>query len=484
MNLRNTSTANDTNKGPGVCMGGKVAAILSTVLLFVHAGSAQTVKQVFAFSSAHSSPTPGWVIPAQGRDGNLYGTTTGLGVTVTDGIVFKATTSGKELALHTFDNIDGAFPFGGVTSATDGSFYGTTANGGNLGFGVLFKITPGGAYKLLHEFSGGSDGAYPNAPPIQGWDGNYYGSTGMATGKGATIYKLTPSGVLTTIFSFKDDGSEGTQIESALLQASDGSLYGVGNSGGAQNCGAIFRISRAGMLLYDYSFPCAAGGAYPAAALIQASDGNFYGTTELGGSGVNCSSGCGIVFKMDKKGPVSILHNFLGGRDDGSDPVAGLVEGTDGNLYGATFQGGTANAGTVFQISKSGTETLLHSFTSDVGQWPVASLAQNTNGKFYGVTQSGGTYNEGVLYSLDMGLGPFITFVLPAGRIGQPAQMLGQGLTGATSVTFNGIPATSFTVVKDTYMTAVVPAGATTGSVVVTTPTGKLTSNVAFHVLK
>ena len=127
--------------------------------------------------------------------------------------------------------------------------------------------------------------------------------------------------------------------------------------------------------------------------------------------------------------------------------------------------------------------SILHYFNV-AGNFPFAPPTQDTNGKFYGTTYQGGRYGYGTVYSLDMGLGPFVSFVLPAGRVGQQVQILGQGLTGTTSVSFGGVPATSFNVLRDTYMTAVVPSGAATGPVVVTTPTGSLTSNVSFRVLK
>jgi uncharacterized repeat protein (TIGR03803 family) len=158
------------------------------------------------------------------------------------------------------------------------------------------------------------------------------------------------------------------------------------------------------------------------------------------------------------------------------------VEGSDGKLYGATATGGISDAGTIYQITTTGTEKLLFSFPQRVGEHAAATLLQHTNGKFYGTTEAGGVYGEGALYSLDMALGPFITFVRPAGKPGQTAQILGQGLTATTNVTFNGIEATSFKVVSDTYLTAVVPSGAITGRVMVVTPTGTLISNVNFRV--
>jgi uncharacterized repeat protein (TIGR03803 family) len=159
-----------------------------------------------------------------------------------------------------------------------------------------------------------------------------------------------------------------------------------------------------------------------------------------------------------------------------------LIQATDGNLYGTTSAKGTYGYGTIFQISLTGQFQPLYSFSPAIGENPGPPPLQHTNGLFYGSLPFGSTYGYGAIYSLDMGLGPFITFVLPTGKVGKTAEILGHGLTGTTSVTFHGVPATRFSVKSDTYMTAVVPTGATTGPVVVTTPTGTLTSNVTFRV--
>jgi uncharacterized repeat protein (TIGR03803 family) len=162
---------------------------------------------------------------------------------------------------------------------------------------------------------------------------------------------------------------------------------------------------------------------------------------------------------------------------DGAFPEAGLTEGTDGDLYGSTLKGGKNQLGTLYQITTSGQYKLLYSFAAEVGSGPAAALLQHTNGKFYGTASGDGRNNAGSLYSFDVGLGPFVALVRYAGRVGQPVQILGQGLTGSTGVTINGVAVTSFKVVSDKYMTAVIPVGATTGPVVVTTANGTLTSN-------
>jgi uncharacterized repeat protein (TIGR03803 family) len=195
-----------------------------------------------------------------------------------------------------------------------------------------------------------------------------------------------------------------------------------------------------------------------------------------------CANNCGTIFRISN-GKLSVIHRFAG-YPDGKEPLTGVVEGSDGNLYGTTYRAGRNQFGVLYQITTTGQYTILYSFVVDVGYETVAPLMQHTNGKFFGNAAYGGRYNDGTIYSLDMGLGPFIALVKYTGRIGQPVQILGQGLTGSTAVTVNGIAATTFKVVSDTYMTAVVPAGATTGPVVVTTPGGTLTSNHSFRIVQ
>jgi uncharacterized repeat protein (TIGR03803 family) len=210
---------------------------------------------------------------------------------------------------------------------------------------------------------------------------------------------------------------------------------------------------------------------------VQASDGNFYGTTALGGTFDK-----GTIFRATPSFQVSIMYSFMAGNNDGQNPFSGLIQATDGNLYGTTANGGAAKLGTLFQISTSGVYKSLYSFRGKGPQRPITGLMQHTKGLLFGSTGGGGANSLGAVYALDMGLGPFVTFVQPTGKVGQTAQILGQGFTGTTNVTFNGIAATSFLVSTDTYLRAVIPSGATTGPVVVTTPKGTLTSNVNFVV--
>jgi uncharacterized repeat protein (TIGR03803 family) len=226
------------------------------------------------------------------------------------------------------------------------------------------------------------------------------------------------------------------------------------------------------------------------AGLIEATDGNLYGTTVYGGeSGGLCNDGCGTVFKITSTGALTTLHSF-NSLTDGSYPYAALVQGTDGNFYGTTS--GLSGSGTVFSMNPSGTLVYQHNFSGGDGSNPFGGLLQATSGIFYGTTASGGIYNNptcedngddgcGTIYQL-FGLGPFVAFVRNPAKLGQTFGILGQGFTGTTSVSLNGSGA-AFTVRSDTFITATVPPDATTGYVTVTTPTRVLTSNVPFNVI-
>ena len=445
-------------------------ALLATTL----DAEAQTVAVVRSFESNGLSAYPLYVTLTQGRDGNLYGTT--LGTTLDFGSVFRLQANGALINLYSFSGTtqQGSAPGAGLTLGSDGNFYGTTTFGGSINNGILFRITPAGVFTVLHDFEGGSDGGFPEAPPIQASDCNFYGTT--IGSPNSTVYKYTPAGNFSTVYQF--DGTDGQSIQDALIQGTDGNLYGSTYSGGTNSCGTIFKMTRSGTILFSYSFPCGARGAGPIAGLVQASDGNFYGTTSSGGT-----SALGTVFKMTTRGAVSILHSFQGGSSDGATPASGLVQGTDGNLYGSTVYGGSENMGTLFKITTTGSCSMLYSFVSSVGTYPQGGLTQDTTGQFYGTAQEGGAGNAGSVFSLNMALSPFVTFVRPTGGVTGTAQILGQGLTGTTAVTFKGVAATSFKVLSDTYLTAVIPVGAVTGLVQVTTPAGTLTSNRNFQII-
>lgn len=456
-------------------------ALLIGIFVGVSArASAQEFGDVFAFRSSAPDSTP-----VQGRDGYLYGTTV-AGSGDPCGTIYRMSTSGVGGTLFDFDGTTECNPIGGLTLATDGNFYGV-AYGGTANQGVLFRFTPAGSFTVVYNFQGQGDGSSPIYAPIQASDGSLYGVTqGVNQQSPGTIYKFSAAGSVTTIFSLNMDGSHGTSFSSPVLQAGDSNLYVTSFSGGQFNCGTILKLTTAGELLSQYNFQCKKHGAYPQGAIIQATDGNLYGTTSAGGYVTKrCSEGCGTLYQLTPQGVITLVHLFQEfDWWDANGSEGGLVEGTDANLYGVSAGGGSGY-GTIYMTSTSGTETPIWSSTCasrGLGCYPETPLMQDTNGTFYGTFTRGGALEEGTLYSLDMGLGPFVTFVQPTSKVGGTAQILGQGLTGTTSVNFNGIAASTFYVNSDTSLTAVVPSGASTGPVVVTTPSGTLTSNRSFRI--
>jgi uncharacterized repeat protein (TIGR03803 family) len=449
----------------------KSPRLLVVSLVLAALAQAQTYTDLFSFDGTHGQyPTTG--ILAQGRDGSLYGTTVDGG-TSNLGVVFRITPGGTLKVLYNFDGSHGSQPLSGLTLGRDGDFYGTTLDGGEMGCspyagcGTVFKITANGNLTTLHLF--GYPGAYPIAAPIQGTDGNFYGTT-SGLFYIATAYKITPSGTFTKLSS--------NYSYAPLLQGTDGNFYGTRDHGGDHHGdGTVFRMTPKGVRKSVYEFD-GTHGANPYGPVIQAGDGSFYGTTTDGGS-----ENEGVVFKLTADGAITVLHNFGDPKypDDGQQPYAGLVQATDGNFYGVAEAGGTMGYGLIFQITPAGSYSVLYNFDGTHGEYPLSTPVQHTNGKIYGLTEYGGASNDGVVYSLDMGLGPFVSLLPTSGQVGKTVEVLGQGFTGATGVSFNETPAT-YTVVTDTYLTAKVPSGATTGYVTVTTPSGTLTSNKEFQV--
>jgi uncharacterized repeat protein (TIGR03803 family) len=311
--------------------------------------------------------------------------------------------------LHSFDGADGTNPATGLTQGSDGNFYGTTGYGGTDGIGTVFKITPTGVLTSLHSFgSSPTDGYEPFTRLVQGADGDFYGTTvDYQTSEIGSIFKVSAAGVFTTLHALDLEGHEGSE-PSALIQGSDGNFYGTTNGQGSSDWGTVFKITPAGVLttLHWFSY---SDGAYPDAAVVEGSDGNFYGTTFEGGA-----SSQGTVFKMTPSGVLTTLHTFSG--VDGGHPTAGLIVGSDGSFYGTTQLGGATGNGTVFKItptnhwtyingrlvrSVSYPLTTLHSFAG-AGTFTVyaTSLIQGADGEFYGTTAYNGPVGEGTIFQM------------------------------------------------------------------------------------
>ena len=406
-----------------------VCIVLVFCAVTVIASPAQTLTTLYSFNGSDGQwPYAGLI---QASDSNFYGTTFSGGAN-NDGTVFKMSPNGTLTALHNFDRTDGAQPANAdLIQASDGNFYGTTDSGGASGncsgiggCGTVFKITPSGTLTTLYNFGSQSncaDGAIPEVGLIQATDGNFYGAT-YGGGNGCppyyygTIFKITPSGTLSTIYKFCSSGGypcPDGENPNALTQGADGNFYGTTMSGGASNGGTVFKITPSGTLTTLHSF-AGTDGATPSGALVLATDGNFYGTTQFGGTSSNCSGGCGTVFNITPSGTLTTLHSF--NSADGALLIAGLIQASDGNFYGTTALGGTSSnctggCGTVFNITPRGTLTTLHSFNGTDGSEPYAGLIQGSDGNFYGTTVGGGAYNNcapytgcGTVFSLSVGI--------------------------------------------------------------------------------
>jgi uncharacterized repeat protein (TIGR03803 family) len=414
----------------------------------------------------------------------------------------------------------GIFPAYGMLLADNGELYGTTASGGTEQVGTVYTFSQHAGVTTIYNFCAlqqGFDcvnGFEPTGGLMQGADGNFYGTTiygGAASTPSGTLFKLTPAGNLTTLYSFCAAGAcpGGAHPTAPPVQTANGSFYGTANFGGANNsadcmsagCGAIYQATPTGEVTTLYNF-CSetncTDGSTPTAALVQDNDGNIYGTTLWGGAGGTqniCYGACGTFFKITTAGKLITLYNFCSQANcaDGSSPYSTLTLGSDGNFYGTTTNGGSSTSfcstlngcGTIFKITPGGTLTTLHSFDMTDGYYPTA-LFQATDGDFYGTTEAGGDSQKcifgcGTAFKLSVGLPPFVRALPNVGKAETNVIILGSNVSGATAVSFNGTAAT-FTVVSTTEIKATVPAGATSGFITVTTPSGVIRSNVKFRV--
>jgi uncharacterized repeat protein (TIGR03803 family) len=415
----------------------------------------------------------------QATNGKLYGTTYGGGI-CGYGTVFSITNSGDLITLHRFCTQtgcpDGSFPYFGVVLATDSNLYGITDQGGAHGHGTIFQMTPTGRFITFYSFCAQTqclDGSDPYGGLVLGSDGNLYGTTrNGGTNGGGTIFRVTLGGSLTTLYSFTG-GSDGAKPAATLVQANDGNFYGT-TYGGASNNGTIFKITPTGTLTTLHTFNGTDGGASES-GLMQAADGNLYGTSKFGGA-----SQTGTVFKITTAGNLTTLYNFTG--QDGAGPNSALMQAADGNLYGTTEGGGTSgHNGTIFKIDPSGQFLKLYEFPSSTfGNNLYGGLVQATDGGLYGQTQLGGSAGDGMIFRFCTSLCPFVQPFPTSASPGTVISLLGSDLAGATSVTFNGTVA-AFQVVGLTEIRAYVPTNAT-GTIQVTLPGGTLSSNVPFTV--
>ena len=446
--------------------------LFSSSIALAISAAAQTFTTLVNFTGSNGGNPQDALV--QGSDGNFYGTTY-YGGLIGSGTFFVMTPQGNLTTLYQFAVHDDLFgPSGTLVQGHDGNFYGVSG-GGNYNAGAIYKITPSGASTPLYSFCSQQncpDGRAPEAGLILANDGNFYGTTlsgGASNNCGlgcGTIFKITPSGAFTLLHTFA--GSDGSYTAAPLVQGRDGYLYGTSWVGGAYNWGTVFKMSLSGTFTLLHSFDIS-DGAWPESGVVEGSDGNFYGTTAMGGN-TGCETGatCGTIFKITPSGTLTTLHFFSG--PDGWAPVAGLVLASDGNFYGTTNSLGENDGhcsgdscGTIYKVTPDGTLTTLHTFDGTDGWFPNG-LLQATDRTFYGTTFYGGNNQDqcdpddvggcGTIFNLSVPLPTYYTLTVfingngtvrsTDGLINCPGTCSHSYLAN-TAVTLNAAPAQGWT---------------------------------------
>jgi uncharacterized repeat protein (TIGR03803 family) len=387
-----------------------------------------TFTTLHSFSSSGNGVNPHAGLTQSSR-GPMYGTTESGG-TAGDGTVFSITTNGTFSVIVGFNGNNAQTPEGPLIQATDGNLYGTSLAGGTALSGVVFRVTSLNLVGTLHSFAGAADGSNPYAGLQQGTDGALYGTaTYGGLFSAGTIFKMTTSGLFTSLYSFTN-AADGGEPYAGLVQANDRNFYGTTSAGGTNNNGTIFKITTNGGLSTLYWFTGTNDGASPRAALIQARDGNLYGTAYEGGT-----AGSGTIFRVSTNGVFNPLFQFNG--TNGARPYGGLLQASDGNFYGTTENGGVGGVGSIFRMDTNGNLTTLVWFNEANGATPEGTLIQGADGALYGTTYHGGTSDNGTVFKLVVPLPPLI--------IHQPTnQPTFQGATVRFTVVATGVSPLSY----------------------------------------
>jgi uncharacterized repeat protein (TIGR03803 family) len=303
----------------------------------------------------------------------------------------------SEKVLYSFQGQpDGLYPYAGLIKDKAGNLYGVTIDGGTHGIGTVFEVTPGGAESVLYSFQGEPDGGFPSAGLIEDKAGNLYGTTGIGGVYGCgTIFEVTPSGIETVLHSFTG-GSDGGVPAASLIKGNGGNFYSTTVQGGAHNGGTVFEIAPTGSETVLYSFTGGNDGGVPAAGLVRGSNDNFYGTTAYGGT-----HDLGTLYEITPSGAETVLYSFTGGND-GWYPNAPLVLDGTGDLYGTAEYGGASGYGTLFKLAPDGTFTVVVAFAGSNGKTPSpgGGLIRDASGDLYGTTSGGGAYGAGTVFEV------------------------------------------------------------------------------------
>jgi uncharacterized repeat protein (TIGR03803 family) len=383
----------------------------ATLTVFPVSAAGTSMLSLYWFSGGVDGGVPNGLTLA--TNGVLYGTTQ-KGGAYNDGTIFSITTNGVFQNLVSFNLSNGSNPQAALVQSADGNFYGTTEDGGSNAEGTVFVMTPDGALTTLASFTN-ENNINPYTALVQGSNGNFYGATENAYTVGdGNIFEMISNATPDVIYSFTG-GLDGNAAVGALTQGTDGNFYGLTTGDAAHGYGGVFKMTPAGAQTNLYSFMGGADGYNPIGALAQGTDGNFYGVTRR-----NVISGFifyGTIFKVSTNGVLTTLYSLNPAIfGDGAYPFAGLMQGADGNFYGTTLTDTSKGDGTVFRITSAGAfTTLLYFNGSDDGATPEAALVQDAEGNFYGTTTAGGPYGKGSIFKLSITSAPQIT-TQPSGQ--------------------------------------------------------------------
>jgi uncharacterized repeat protein (TIGR03803 family) len=402
-----------------------LTAVFGLVIGASRSAEAQTFTVLYSFAGYPTDGAGPGAALLMDSSGNLFGTTTfggNVNLTYCDqagytgcGTVFKLDTNGVETVLHNFTGPDGSNPLSNLIMDAKGNFYGTAWYGGNLqdcggtgaaGCGVVFKLS-GEKETVLHRFTGGSDGAFPQAGLVMDASGALYGTApaGGSAG-GGVVFKMV--GKKETVLHSFTGGKDGAEPVSGLLQDATGNLYGTDAAGGdidceyPDGCGVVFKLAGK-QLSVLHSFKGSPDGEEPIAGVIMDAEGNLYGTTDRGGEPYNA----GTVFELSPSGKERVLHRFRANykvQHDGEIPDTAVVRDAQGNLYGTTEEGGPIGAGVVYEITADGKEKILHSFCSGDcldGAYPNG-LIMDAEGNLYGTAAAGGINGDGTIFKITL----------------------------------------------------------------------------------
>jgi uncharacterized repeat protein (TIGR03803 family) len=314
------------------------------------------------------------------------------------GTVFGVSMGGGESVLCNTQVL--SEPLAGLIHV-NGTLYGTTYLGGRHGRGSVFSMSPGCKMKTLHEFRGGSDGAFPRAQLLD-VQGTLYGTTqGGGYSKACpgcgTVFSIDGAGNEKIIYHF--NGSTGAGPTASVIYV-NGLLYGTTRGGGAYGHGTVYSLSITGQERVLHSFAGGtADGAYPDARLTFY-NGNLYGTTETGGSYQSSGSGAGTIFSVNTNGAEHVVYQFQGGAD-GATPYSHLIN-VNGTFYGTTSSGGNpCNCGTIYSVDTDGNHHTLYRLKEyrKVRDGVSPEDLLYIDGTLYGTTYSGGQYDGGTVFA-------------------------------------------------------------------------------------